>query len=381
MKKITTISTIFLLALLTSCDNRNNQPTGDIITINVTANFPHRALILQDFMNVEYIILEDADDFLTQGVVLDVGNEIIIVRNNIRDGNMYLFDRNGAALRVINRMGQGPGEYSNLGAVVLDEENGEIFVIDSQRILVYDLYGNYSRSFPIQAGWNFPSFRNFDSEHLIGRGASMSADVNFPFAIISKKDGSVVNEIPIYFEQGIEPMVSGEGIMLFLHSVIPSTITPYQNGFILTEIASDTLFKISPDSGKEPFIVRTPPIHSMGVKEFLLPIFFTDRYYFMEIARKEIRQVPGFFPRTQLVYDREQGAVFRYTLYNGDFYPKMEINPAFISAINSEIVFRKRLEAYQLIEANERGELRGRLQEVAEKLHEDSNPVIMLVRH
>ena len=48
-------------------ENANNQQT--ILSRLVTKSYPEKELIIQDFMDVEYIALETTDEFLTQGVV------------------------------------------------------------------------------------------------------------------------------------------------------------------------------------------------------------------------------------------------------------------------------------------------------------------------
>ena len=55
------------------------------------------------------------------------------------------------------------------------------------------------------------------------------------------------------------------------------------------------------------------------------------------------------------------------------------IVPAIIN--NEEVSFITRLEAHDLIEAYEKGKLKGRLKEIAAELDEDSNPVIMIAKH
>ena len=49
--------------------------------------------------------------------------------------------------------------------------------------------------------------------------------------------------------------------------------------------------------------------------------------------------------------------------------------------IIDEIAFVQRLEAPDLVEANENGELKGKLKEIASTLDEESNPVLMLARY
>jgi len=49
--------------------------------------------------------------------------------------------------------------------------------------------------------------------------------------------------------------------------------------------------------------------------------------------------------------------------------------------VNSEILSWQPLQAHELVETYEKGKLKGRLKEIAAELDEDSNPVIMLIKH
>ena len=106
MKRVNSIMAIILL-MIAGCGERR-QPIDDLVIVDVTRSYPQKELILQDFMDVEYIPLETGGEFYTQGVVLDIGKEIIVVRNRVSDGDIFLFDRNGKGLRKINRRGQDP---------------------------------------------------------------------------------------------------------------------------------------------------------------------------------------------------------------------------------------------------------------------------------
>ena len=48
---------------------------------------------------------------------------------------------------------------------------------------------------------------------------------------------------------------------------------------------------------------------------------------------------------------------------------------------NSEIAFWQKMEPHELIEAYAKGQLKGKLKDIAAELQEDSNPVIMLVKY
>jgi hypothetical protein len=366
----------------------NKQSADDIIVVDVTKSYPEKELILQDFMDVEYIALDSSDDeFLCQGVVVAVGKEIMLIRNQISDGNIFVFDRNGKGLRKINRRGQGPEEYASITGITLDEDSGEIFVKAlKQGIIVYDLYGNFLRNIPVREDFLYSSeLQNYDREHLICGEYLLQVDEKSKETqsgiIISKKDGSIVNDIRVHIEKGVNTRVNDGMMVVFLSSMVKSFI-PYHDRWILTELSSDTIFSLSPDYKMIPFITRTPSIHSMSPEVFLLPVLLTDRYYFMETLKREIEYITRIIPRIELLYDRQEKTIYRYTVYNNDYaIPKPLEFMLRYSNMSNEIAYMQKLEAYELIELNEKGELKGKLKEVAAKLDEDSNPVIMLVKH
>ena len=93
MKRIN-ITLVIILFLVTVPESKGQKQTGsnDFITVNIVKNYsPKKELILQDFMDVEYIALEMNDEFINQGIVLDIGKEFILVknRNRINDGNIF----------------------------------------------------------------------------------------------------------------------------------------------------------------------------------------------------------------------------------------------------------------------------------------------------
>ena len=55
---------VTILFIITGCGGK--QSTDDLITVDVTKSYPTKELILQDFMDVEYIPLETKEDFICQ---------------------------------------------------------------------------------------------------------------------------------------------------------------------------------------------------------------------------------------------------------------------------------------------------------------------------
>lgn len=362
----------------------------DFITINVTKSYsPQKKLILQDFMDVEYIALETNDDFINQGLVLDIGKEFMLVKNRIDDGNIFVYNRQGKAIRKINRKGQGGEEYISLYSVTLDEESEEMFVNDilAGKIVVYDLYGNFKRSFKKLNGTGARFYLNifsYDRHHLIGYDESHK---EIPFVLISKHDGRIVHEIKIPFEEKkvLMQMKEGGGNGYAVFGVGPGfyySIFPFKGNWVVSEISSDTVFTFLPDYSLRPFIVRTPSIQSMDPGEFLIIRLLSDRYYFMETIKNVYDwNTKKGFPTNYLVYDTKEQSFSGYTVYNGDFTTKKEIYMSAIKNFSHEIESCYLLEADQLVDSYKKGELKGRLKEITTKLNEESNPVIMLIKH
>ena len=166
MKRKNMFLTVVLLILIVGCE-RGKQSDNEIITVDVSEVYPTKVLILQDFMNVEYIALETTDEFLTQGLVSAVGEKYLLIENRNQDGDIFIFDRKtGKGLRKINRQGHGPEEYARIREIVLDEENSEIFVYSfGNKILVYDLYGKFKRR--LNLNQEVSSVFDYDENNLI----------------------------------------------------------------------------------------------------------------------------------------------------------------------------------------------------------------------
>lgn len=394
MKRSTTISAaiLFVISGFIGCNQPKPKSEG-FITVDVTATYPKKELILQDFMDVEYIPLESTDSFITMAHVQDIGEDVIIVRNRNRssDGNIFIFDKKGKGLRKINRQGPGDEEYTFLLKAFLDEDNNELFVNDhrASKMSVYDLFGQFKRSFKHKEGSIFDPVYNFDKNNLICLDyiSDFEEEPKNRFFIVSKQDGRITKEIQIPYKVKKSTVLTvtdeAKGVTIS-NATRNEELIPYFGDWLLVDPSSDTIYKSAPDFSLTPFIVRTPSIQSMIPEIFLFPGVFTDRYYFLQTVKKEYDFTTNSgFPRTDLVYDQQEKAIYEYTVLNADFSTKKLVNMVYeITLINDDgIAFVQRLEAPDLVEANENGELKGKLKEIASTLDEESNPVLMLARY
>jgi hypothetical protein len=308
-------------------------------------------------------------------------------------GIFSLFDRKtGKGLKKINRMGQGGEEYTSVHGIIPDEDNGEMFVSDLsiKKILVYDMDGNFKRSFRFKEGASYGCIYNFDRDNLIcydsyfegvevGQRGSMQ-----PFMIVSKKDGSITRDIQVLFEEKkLTILILADEATNMIYAVGPSgyPIIPYGGGWTIVEPSSDTVYRYSPDHSMTPILIKTPPIRSMNPEIFLFMRILTDRYYFIETVKKEYNfETREGLASHDLVYDLQEKSIYEYTVYNDDYSDKKQVSMKTRPAVNEEVATWQGLEAPDLVEAYGKGELKGRLREIAAGLDEESNPVIMLMK-
>ena len=406
MKTPNSILTVFLL-LTAGCGGGNKQSTDDLVTVDVTKNYPQKELVLQDFMNVEYIPLETTDESVTGGYIMDIGKNYILARNTGRgDGDVFVFDRAGSYVRKFNRKGNGPGEYIDAFTVFLDEDNEEIFVDDSPQksIKVYDLYGKFKREFKYKEGTSYGRMLNYDKKSFICWNSQYASSTLFNddlsksdttaksvFFIVSKLDGSITKEITISFEQsksytGIIFNQDNQGAIQSIISISSAnaiSIINSRNHWLLAEPSVDTIYRYLPDNNIIPFIVRTPSIQSMDPEVFLLPGIITDLYHFMQIYKKDYDHARRrTVPATDLLYSRKEKTLFEYIMYNDDYSDKRTLSMMGKSGSeNDTVAFWQTIEAYQLVKDYNNGFLKGKLKEIAAELNEESNSVIMIVNH
>lgn len=382
MKNIKTILAVILLVVLAGCGGEK-QSNDNLIIVDVSKSYPKKELILQDFMDVEYIALETTDEFLTQGSVQDVGKEYLLVKNRNNDGDIFIFDRQtGKGVRKINRQGQGAEEYARINGMILDENNGEVFIKSpGNKILVYDLYGSFKRCLNIDR--EVSSVFDYDKSNLIGydmsdyhsKGKDRTKSYH---VIISKQDGSITREIFIPFQTINTPIVTDRDN--FVTNYVDQ-IRLSQGKYTLMDTSADTLYNYASDGTLSPFIVRIPSAQTMEPAVFLYMGISTDRYYFMQAVKNvfNFEKGNGFYA-DELMYDKEEKAIFQATVYNGDYTEKRPVAMT-AKSINREIENIASLNAFELVEVYKKNQLQdGKLKEIASKLDEEDNPVVMLVK-
>ncbi|MDL2255268.1 6-bladed beta-propeller [Parabacteroides sp. OttesenSCG-928-K15] len=130
--------------------------TMDPALLKDTIVFP-----ISHFMGeIEFVKLDDADDALVYPAPVEISDNYILVKTARASGGDYrssvpipckLFDKKGKFISNIGAIGQGPGEYTMIYSMQIDEKGGRIYLLpwQSDKILAYDLSGKLMEPIPM----------------------------------------------------------------------------------------------------------------------------------------------------------------------------------------------------------------------------------------
>lgn len=377
-KKYDSNDSVHLKNLDTVIEKDNIESLGvfsNLYTFDVNKTYPEKEISIQSIAEIEYIPMEIRDDMLMRRRDTKYLDENEIIATNRQD--VMFFNRDGSALYSFNRTGGSGEEYSEISGLAYDKKNDEIFILDDfilKRIRVYTKKGEFKRSFSASSpkGRHVSSILSVDDNHL----ACFSSEE--PVTLISKKDGRIVKILQTSFGEGLGTRISKEGKST-------STLIPYygralDGSYILTDLSSDSTYLLTSNNQLKLFSIRRPAIHDMEVPVFLLPCLETSNYYFVSTVKKEYDFEKNIgYPFEFLMYDKMDNKIYTQKLYNSDYTNKEYITIDEYFTILSPRQYLIGIRSDLLIDAYKDNKLKGKLKEIASKLKDEDNPVLMLI--
>ena len=392
MKQLSKLNFLILLV----CVACSKTKIGEISVLNEKNLFPvidvtkehpkSDRICIQDIADIDYVILETNDDFLCGGEVAYVDSSIIIYRN--KNGEILIFDRQGKAKHKINKKGGSGEEYAMVNQCLYDEDKNELYVNDMMllKIFVYDIEGHYKRSFRHLQGTQYNEIYLFNERYLLcyNNHPEGFEEEKHPFKIVSRQTGELVKELDIPFSKRItiRHFRSEGGITRSATTGVraePAVKTG--DKWILNEISSDTIYRLSEDFSLTPLMAQTPSVQSMGENpKYLSLVMESNHYQFMFIQKKEYDwETQTGYPLTPVMYDKKTGKVFEQNFYDANRPNKVyEFYLNTTNQVDQNQYFDEYL-AHVLKRFLGKGELSGRLKEIAEQIDEDDNPVLMII--
>jgi len=384
---------LFAVILIGGQSCRQKSQSGEFPLIDISKSYPKKEISLQSIADIEYIPLETTDEVLLgQDSRLSFVSEKHMLIYDNRQGEIFVFNRNGKIGSHFNHRGQGDKEYNTVSSIVFDEKNAEIFVFDIaslSRILVYSISGEHKRTLKYSDDL-FISGCNFDDEAMLVydiNGLRQNAYRERPYMLMSKKDGSIVSELNIHMPE----RYSNRGITSFMNEsgqrmTMPITISITNNrnfgqDLIIADISSDTIFKLSKNKELTPFVVRTPSVHSSEPRTVWSADLTTDKFILVTKAIfdfEAIRRTQSL-STTVFSHDLKTGETSEVTFVNEDFPSGRAWSPETVD-IPQKNVAASMIQLFTLKTALEEKKLKGDLEKLAASLDDDDNPVVMVVK-
>ena len=374
--------------------NTPAEPFGGLPVFDLQGQYPKKEIILQDLADVRYVALETGDSSLVGTRPILMTDSLIVTVNKKSD--VIFFDKSGKYLHSFNHTGMSGEEYGDIvSGYCIDEKAREIFIYDGlqSRIQVYGYGGAYRRTLKLPKKRMFVfSIFEYDENFLFGEDYLFvdSQDGKYPvnktpYYKISKKDGKLTS-IPITLKERIRDGLSymigdlGASVGLFM-----SPVARLGSDILIADYSLDTAY-VYRDDHLIPLTVRRNHTSENNIPILATVDVMTGRYLLWYTIVKDIDVKNNHVsdPVTYL-YDRFTNEYCRVDLVNRDVVSATNI-PAFqmrLSANYHVVPENYAIQYYpaeELIELNGQGKLKGELKEIASKLNDEDNPVLLIAK-
>jgi hypothetical protein len=195
------------------------------------------------FSDIDYIPLESNDDHLIGQItqMLIYQDKIYIL--DLQQHTVFCFQKDGKFLFEINKKGTGPGEYVELDNISIDHDKNHLLLCNNSinKILVFDLNGNYIQTYKIDCNANVFTYIADGYSAFFGdftANPKYEKEQNTPNLLITRLDEDVqkVQYTDLFFPSNIN----------FGATVSPATcFSSYQSGTVtLLEAYNDTIYHL-----------------------------------------------------------------------------------------------------------------------------------------
>ena len=367
---------------------------------------------------IQYIPLERSSEghFLEKIVHIDLNNELIVISDY---DNCFLFKQNGSFQKKIGNRGRGSGEYDLISGICLSENNEYIYLSSSLNLYKYSLDGDLKKhakmhSVKTDDGYSIPIRPWFPigDELFLGNVPNYSGTQK-NMLIVFDENGQLIKEFKNYdlYSSGLNMANTWDTNTSFYH---------FAGLYTFKKLKNDTLYRMTKELNFYPEY-----IFSLGKYRFPHKTHYRTVQEFMKdvvnyVTLNSILETKNYFFLTCDFGKHTKGYEITWTSYNGEentfkislvkgIYNKSTDNMTFLEPnqydgftndldggfsffpqkVLNDSILVSWVDAYQLkahvaSEAFRNSkpkypEKKKKLEELANSLDENDNPVLMLV--
>jgi len=388
---------ILLSSLILSGCGGAQKNSSQLPVIDFTAQYPKKDIVLQEIADVEYISLNGQDAPLIGSVSIGYIADDRFILCDYQNGDIFVLEHNGTILSHFNLKGNSGKEYTRITYIAYDARKREIYILDTfgpNGILVYTETGTFLRNFPVFSRRNLYEIYDFDDKTLFAyfkpsRPNPDSINHTSPYVFLSKEDGKIESRLPLHFPNRLStsrPLDLGNGQYGSIQ-IASIEYRKYGDEYLIADLSADTLYTLSKKRQLTPILARTPSVHaqdpfvawSLEIKtDAFISIEATELDFEMLKQQALKNQPTGGFKSQNYLYYFKKHEIIVPKFINTDWPSKEARIGINMGAKNMSVGI---YQAETLVEALEKGELSGKLKEVAKTLDYEDNPVLMVMRY
>lgn len=327
MGTINILATLFSAILLSGCGNVQKQEqakeeTAEAIAPQYPIHIPfekgvdiEREVKLSDIAkSVDYIRLETTDHSLISRLLLTniIRTSKYIILPEFR--SLFQFTLDGKFVRKIGRVGQGPGEFTYVHYVDVDEKQGLVYLYSSDgRMNVYNLEtGKYIHSPKLSYRNSVGAFNVYNDSTLLFYYGNYSGkqDIKLCFSTLENK------VLKTYSRQDLFEVKSGASYSI--GSTLNNNLYKFNGHICFKEYENDTVYTVTPNALEKRYI--------LDLGKYSIPLectapYVDNRQKFQKVAEPYLRvnvvetENYLFFPYMSWA-PKNGGGSLRYLMYD-----------------------------------------------------------------
>ena len=374
-------------------ESESTQAPLSLPVLDLQKKYPQKIINLQDIADVEYIVLESHKNALAGSQYTVVTDSMIVTFSSFED-NILFFHRNGKFSHFFNCKGESGKEYTAISDMRVNTAKKEIYINDNLKrcVQVYTYNGEYIRTLKLKStphnGYLMGTIYNCDEEHILAEDwwnvdkLKEQPTNHQPYYRISTSDGSICR-LPLYIEKRIRDgfkWYDEESDTFGSMGVCLSPVAYINDELIIADFGLDTVYSYK-ENLLTPIAIRKNRMKSEDVPIIAGIEAITDKYFLWYAFEKDIKKTT--WPDWTYLQDRRTGKCIQTKLVDKNITDKKHRFRSRPSANGYTVPKHHIMQyypAYVLIELLEEGKLQGELKEIASKLTEEDNPVIMLAK-
>lgn len=283
------LSLSFLCCYLASC---STPKSSEIVTFDIPKNGVSEYQLSDLSTSVEYISLETSEQsFLRLIQDVKIYKEKIYVVDF--PGKILVFDIKGKFLNRIGKEGDGPGEFTRISSLVIDEQTETVHIASGNRLISYSLDNEYIGEEKLPFFIDYIDIVDKKLSIIAGKDGIKSNDkyVNQRSLFFLDKNFKISDSIPLLHIEMDQEAVAAYPYKNYISKVDNESFI-YNPVLINESIVRDTLFKYE-ENKLNPFLklnFAPPLLNEEGSKLILIKnVILSKNYLLCEYNREGSR--------------------------------------------------------------------------------------------